>query len=259
MEEEVATMTAHDADTTTADRPPPPSPSPDFMIAAHSIEGADGMLLADAPSLMGLTWSEVSAPSAKRPYTAQSRPPAPPPNVKLERPQTAQSTPRQGRGALSVRPTLAYNAPATAPTAPEAPVPRYMQTTRASGTRHASTAADSAWLCDVFGLPVPSPRPSALTAAHRPGNHRRAWRFVEESPRDHPPATQPAVLRVSDGNGPVGRRGPGDASARREWLLQQPMRRRRVLVNQYGGALSASLAYAAPQSPANWLPPISSA
>ena len=44
---------------------------------------------------------------------------------------------------------------------------------------------------------------------------------------------------------------------RSEWLLQQPMRRRRVIVNQYGGALSASLAYSAPQSPASWLPPIS--
>ena len=252
----------------TAERPLPPSPSPEPMAAAMQEDEENAAPPeTGAPALAALTWSEVSSsPQVQRPNTAQARAPelVAAHGKRVERPRTAQSPPRvRTAGSSFARPMpIAHAAPSMAQVAavdaPGAPLPRYMQTTRASGSRHASTAADSAWLCDMFGLPVPSPRPQAVTAAHRPGNYRRAWRFVEASPRDHPPVMQPLVLRVADGNGPVGRRGPGDASARREWLLQQPMPRRRVIVNQYGGAVSASLAYAAPHSAANWLPPISS-
>lgn len=258
------------------ERPPPPSPEPTspepVATAMHYVEEhaaqpeEEAAAATGAPALAALTWSEVSSPQVKRPNTALARgaPDLLAANARLaERPQTAR-IPQRARmaGTSLARPMpIAHGAPSAVPVAPEAsgaPLPRYMQTTRASGSRHASTAADSSWLCDMFGLPVPSPRPRAVAAPHRPGNYRRAWRFVEASPRDHPPAMQPAVLRVADGNGPVGRRGAGDASSRREWLLQQPMPRRRVIVNQYGGAVSASLAYAAPHNPANWLPPISS-
>lgn len=227
---------------------------------------------APAPSdLVALTWSEVSSvPNTsllRRPNTAQQQrqPTTHSPATAMSpplrgRPVTAQNVRPAPKRAAAPSPSAATRAPTEASAssdAPPPPLPHYMRLTRTSGERQASTAADSAWLSDVFGLPVPSPRPHALADARRPGQLRRACRFVESGEPDQPDGLRPRVLRVTAGGGPVGRAG-ADASARREWLLQHPMRRRRVLVNMYGGAVSASLAYSAPQGPANWLPPLTS-
>ena len=180
-------------------------------------------------------------------------------------PTSPLAAPPSARPATAPMPTLAPMAPApgvpsplSTPTTSSAPRSRFMRPTRACTNRSARRGADSKWLHDAIGVPPPTPRPPLIdapapggstragafklqldsTPLFGPTTHGRAWTYVEAE-----------GVRAAEG----GLRRPAVLRATVRWHVTWPAtwpapgREATVMVNAWGGAMSASPRHAGPR------------